>query len=192
MASCPACAALAFTLRRVDETDRLFGTPPLPKGLLNKILPSGTSARDVVNVLEESGLLGEAFPWRAVAAKEERIARLEASRAALKRLVAEFKEEAGLNRSIADAMGGVLTRDYEDTDFAQRMGDREVNDRLVQRLSDNREQVEHALSRLAEGKYGECVVCGCRIPPERLRFYPEATRCVDCQDRLDRLNQRTA
>src|SRR5256885_15374435 len=86
---------------------------------------------------------------------QERIVRLEANRAALGRLASQFQEEAGLNRSIADSMGGVLTRDYEDTDFAQVMSDREVNDRLVQLLSEDPAQVEGALSRLAEGKYGE-------------------------------------
>ena len=123
---------------------------------------------------------------------QERIVRLEANRAALVRLASPFQEEAGLNKSIAETMGGVLTRDYEDTDFAQVMSDREVNDRLVQLLSENREQVERALSRLAEGKYGECEDCGNRIPTERLRFRPEATRCVDCQGRWDRLNRRSA
>ena len=123
---------------------------------------------------------------------QERVVRLEANRAALVRLASQFQEEAGLNKSIAETMGGVLTRDYEDTDFAQVMSDREVNDRLVQLLSENREQVERALSRLAEGKYGECEDCGNRIPTERLRFRPEATRCVDCQGRWDRLNRRSA
>src|ERR1051326_6029652 len=108
---------------------------------------------------------------------KDKIVRREPNRAALQRLANQFQEEAGLNRSIADSMGGVLTRDYEDTDFAQVMSDREVNDRLVQLLSENREQVERALSRLAEGKYGECEDCGNRIPTERLRFRPGATRC---------------
>ena len=65
---------------------------------------------------------------------QERIVRLEANRAALVRLASQFQEEAGLNRSIADSMGGVLTRDYEDTDFAQVMSDREV-DRKSTRLN---------------------------------------------------------
>src|SRR5262249_24845324 len=86
---------------------------------------------------------------------QERIVRLEANRAALVRLASQFQEEAGLNKSIMETMGGVLTRDYEDTDFAQVMSDREVNDRLVQLLSENREQVERALSPLPEGKYGQ-------------------------------------
>ena len=123
---------------------------------------------------------------------QERIVRLEANRAALVRLASQFQEEAGLNRSIADSMGGVLTRDYEDTDFAQVLSDREINDTLAHLLDQNREQVERALQRLAEGKYGECEDCGASIPTERLRFRPEATRCVDCQSRWDRLNRRSA
>ena len=123
---------------------------------------------------------------------QERVIRLEANRAALVRLASQFQEEAGLNRSIAESVGGFLTRDYEDTDFAQAMSDREVNDRLVQLLSENREQVERALSRLAEGKYGECEDCSTRISTERLRFRPEATRCISCQSRWDRLNRRSA
>ncbi|HZU17162.1 MAG TPA: TraR/DksA C4-type zinc finger protein [Candidatus Dormibacteraeota bacterium] len=124
--------------------------------------------------------------------RNERIVRLEANRAELARLASRFQDEAGLNRSIAESMGGVLTRDYEDTDFAQIMSDRDVNDRLLQLLAENREQVERALSRLAEGKYGICEDCGTKIPTERLRFRPEATRCVDCQGRWDRLNRRSA
>ena len=122
----------------------------------------------------------------------ERIARLESNRAALVRLASQFEEEAGLNRPIAESVGDVITRDYEDTDFAQVLSDREINDTLVHLLAENREQVERALHRLSEGKYGQCEDCGEPIATERLRFRPEATRCVDCQTRWDRLNRRTA
>ncbi len=123
---------------------------------------------------------------------QDRIIRLEANRAALARLASQFENEAGLDRSIADSLDGVVAHDYEDTDFAQVMSDRDVNDRLLQLLTENREQVERALQRLAEGKYGVCEDCGELIPTERLRFRPEATRCVACQGRWDRLNRRSA
>jgi RNA polymerase-binding transcription factor DksA len=107
-------------------------------------------------------------------------------------LATQFQEEAGLNRPISESVGDVVTRDYEDTDFAQVLSDREINDTLVHLLDQNREQVERALERLADGKYGECEDCGATIPMERLRFRPEATRCVDCQARWDRVNRRSA
>jgi DnaK suppressor protein len=120
----------------------------------------------------------------------ERLKRLEANRAALTRLASTFELEAG--RPLAEAVGDVVTRDYEDTDFAQALSDREINDTLVQLLSENREQVERALERLADGLYGTCEDCGAEIPTERLKFRPEATRCVACQGRWDRINRRTA
>ncbi|QIG40854.1 molecular chaperone DnaK [Microbacterium sp. 4R-513] len=41
-------------------------------------------------------------------------------------------------------------------------------------------EVDAALARVADGTYGVCVDCGRRIPVERLRVRPTATRCVDC------------
>ena len=122
----------------------------------------------------------------------ERMKRLEANRAALARLATAFEEEAGLHRPLSESVGDVMTHDYEDTDFAQALSEREISDTLVHLLSENREQVERALDRLSEGKYGVCEDCGEEIPTERLKFRPEATRCVGCQGRWDRLNRRTA
>ncbi len=122
----------------------------------------------------------------------ERLARLEANRAALARLANQFEEEAGLKRPIAESVGDVITRDAEDTDFAQVLSVREISDTLVTMLGENREQVERALERLTEGKYGQCEDCDAQIAAERLKFRPEATRCVACQGRWDRLNRRSA
>lgn len=118
----------------------------------------------------------------------ERLERLEANLAELSELANSFEEDSGL----AEGVGVTITHDYEDTDFAQLLSDRDISDRLVQLLGENREQVERALERLAEGNYGVCEDCGERIVPERLRFKPEATRCVSCQARWDRVNRRTA
>jgi RNA polymerase-binding transcription factor DksA len=46
--------------------------------------------------------------------------------------------------------------------------------------------VEGALGRIAAASYGECVDCGERIAPARLKAYPAATRCIDCQSALER------
>ena len=119
-------------------------------------------------------------------------ARLEADRRRLELLAAQCGEEAGLHRPLNDVTGGVITGIPEDTDLAQALSDRETTDLLVQLLDQNREQVERALERLHEGSYGICEGCGRRIPGERLRYQPAATRCVECQSHWDRLNGRTA
>jgi RNA polymerase-binding transcription factor DksA len=118
--------------------------------------------------------------------------RLEANRAALARLATSFEQETGLHRPLAESVGDIMTHDYEDTDFAQALSDREINDTLVHLLGENREQVERALERLSAGKYGVCEDCDEPIATERLKFRPEATRCVGCQARWDRLNRRSA
>ncbi len=41
--------------------------------------------------------------------------------------------------------------------------------------------VEDALRRVAAGSYGHCVDCGEPIATARLKAYPAATRCLDCQ-----------
>jgi DnaK suppressor protein len=115
--------------------------------------------------------------------------RLEANRRQLTVLANAFEEEAGLNRPIAESVGDVITRDYEDADFAAALSDRTLSDSILHLLAENREQVEHALDRLADGKYGVCEDCGERIAAERLEFRPEATRCVDCQGRNDRMRR---
>jgi RNA polymerase-binding transcription factor DksA len=123
---------------------------------------------------------------------EEPEVQLEANRRQLEHLANAFGEEAGLHKPLADSVGGVITSIPEDVDLAQALSDRETSDILVHLLDQNRAQVERALERVREGGYGLCEDCDRRIPSERLRFQPAATRCVECQGRWDRLNGRTA
>ena len=121
---------------------------------------------------------------------DEPEAKLEASRRQLEHLVLTFDQDG--HKPLADSVGGVIASIPEDVDLAQALSDRETSDILVHLLDQNREQVERALERVKEGAYGLCEDCGHRIPSERLRYQPAATRCVDCQGRWDRLNGRTA
>ncbi|MBO0702069.1 MAG: TraR/DksA C4-type zinc finger protein [Candidatus Dormibacteraeota bacterium] len=117
---------------------------------------------------------------------QERLRALRRSRRRLHELSTTFEQEAGLSRPIAESNGDVITHDYEDTDFAALLTDRDISDRLLALLDNNRDQVEHAMQRLQQGLYGICEDCGEAIAPERLEFKPEATRCVRCQGRWDR------
>jgi len=121
---------------------------------------------------------------------EEPEAKLEASKRQLEHLVLTF--EADGHKSLADSVGSANASIPEDVDLAQALSDRDTTDILVHLLDQNREQVERALERVKEGAYGLCEDCGHRIPSERLRYQPSATRCVDCQGRWDRVNGRTA
>lgn len=116
--------------------------------------------------------------------------RLEANRRQLAQLARAFEEGAGLNRPSAEALTDGLIHQGDELDIAQALSERETSDSLIHLLGENREQVEHALERLADGKYGYCEDCSGAIPPDRLAFRPESTRCVDCQARWDRLHSR--
>ena len=41
-------------------------------------------------------------------------------------------------------------------------------------------QIEAALKRISEGKYGTCAKCGGPIDPRRLKALPTAATCVSC------------
>ena len=117
---------------------------------------------------------------------------LEATRRHLEHLAEACGEEAGLHRPLAEVVGSVITGIPEEIDLAQALSDRETSDTLVHLLDENREQVEHALERVREGGYGICESCARRIPADRLKYQPAATRCVECQGQWDRMNGRTA
>ncbi|PSH03126.1 MAG: RNA polymerase-binding protein DksA [Acidobacteria bacterium] len=90
-------------------------------------------------------------------------------------------------------------RAAQEVDSAQDVADRASNsyqkEFLFARSNNDRQfvrLVEHALSHIAEGTYGECEQCGSEINERRLEAVPWAQYCLACQERLDRgeLEQR--
>jgi DnaK suppressor protein len=58
-----------------------------------------------------------------------------------------------------------------------------VEERYAQSLSDLRQDlddVETAMSRLEEGTYGHCEVCGAALAAEQLEARPATLRCPAC------------
>jgi DnaK suppressor protein len=76
-----------------------------------------------------------------------------------------------------------LRNRMEDTDdwaAADAMAAHDIT--LVSRDLNELAEVEQALARLADARYGECVDCESAIPYARLAAYPSARRCVACQE----------
>jgi DnaK suppressor protein len=46
-------------------------------------------------------------------------------------------------------------------------------------------EVESALARIAEARYGRCAQCDTMLPIERLEVLPQATLCMPCQRSAD-------
>jgi RNA polymerase-binding transcription factor DksA len=49
-------------------------------------------------------------------------------------------------------------------------------------------EVEAAQERMREGYYGRCEDCEVEIPFERLKAYPSARRCIQDQERYEKLH----
>jgi DnaK suppressor protein len=84
-------------------------------------------------------------------------------------------------------------RAAQDTDSAQDIADRASTsyqkEFLFARSNNDRQflqMVEHALSNIAEGTYGECEHCGNPINERRLDAVPWARHCISCQEKQER------
>jgi DnaK suppressor protein len=84
-------------------------------------------------------------------------------------------------------------RAAQETDSAQDIADRASGsyekEFLFSRSNNDREfiqMVEHALSNISGGTYGECEQCGNEINERRLEAVPWARHCIGCQEKLER------
>ena len=61
-----------------------------------------------------------------------------------------------------------------------------VNSQLAEAESRELAQVEEALERIRQGRYGICEGCEQEIPLARLQAVPYAQRCINCQRESER------
>ncbi len=81
--------------------------------------------------------------------------------------------------------GELSVVDQHPADVADFTFQRELDATTEQILDREAQQVEDAMRRRERGEYGVCANCGRRIPEGRLRARPQATLCIDCQQRLE-------
>jgi DnaK suppressor protein len=74
--------------------------------------------------------------------------------------------------------------------FGKRIGDgtTEAVERIAstatsRSIAATLEEIDHALARIQEGRYGVCDSCGGTISPARLEARPEASLCIECATR---------
>lgn len=95
---------------------------------------------------------------------------------------------------IAHERGGLVSRadmaaDHFDNNFesraqirTERQTEFAMNEHETAELGD----IQAALERIEAGTYGSCTDCGITIPAARLKAYPTAKRCIDCQSQAER------
>jgi DnaK suppressor protein len=102
--------------------------------------------------------------------------KLEKFRSLLTERLEDLLLEAGVtdivkdNENLPDSID--LATEESIRDFRIRMKDRER--KLIIKI-------RRALTRMDEGDYGECVVCGEVIGERRLEIRPVTTHCIDCK-----------
>lgn len=77
-------------------------------------------------------------------------------------------------------VGGEIDLDFDD-DFADRgqvAGEQGENQVLARTLQTQLVRVERALTRIDDGSYGTCAVCGATIGEERQAALPATDRCI--------------
>jgi len=99
----------------------------------------------------------------------------------------ELQADVQSARQLRDAGNGAAAGEVADQkDQAAQVQREEVDDAGLARDLAELAQVEQALRRLDEGRYGDCVGCGEPIPLQRLMAQPAASRCAACQALAER------
>ena len=99
-------------------------------------------------------------------------------------LLAELREDAARTREHPYAEHAGPAPDSGDESVATLFADLEQSD-LTRDLDEFR-ALEAARERIQEGGYGVCIDCGSDIVYERLKAFPAALRCVQCQERHEK------
>lgn len=86
-----------------------------------------------------------------------------------------------LNERIATLEAAIADKaDYGPGEGDPRVTRWELNLALLEQLRERAGSVEHALSKIQDGQYGMCELCGQAIQPDRLEALPDTRLCIDC------------
>lgn len=99
----------------------------------------------------------------------------------VRRTALRMEVKAQLRGSGDDRVVGLRNRLDESDDWAVADSLAELDIAGLRHALLELTEVDAALARLRDGRYGLCVDCGEGIAPARLSAYPTATRCLECQ-----------
>lgn len=74
----------------------------------------------------------------------------------------------------------------DEADVAADVIDRTLLTSLGTQDANRLKQIENALERIHNGKYGYCISCGKEIPQPRLKALPYALMCINCASASER------
>ncbi len=100
-----------------------------------------------------------------------------------RRRAAAIRRVAGLEKTFAgivEAAADVATDDEHDPEGHTIAWERQQVAALLDESRAELTEIDAAVQRLADGRYGWCAVCGLGIDVERLDALPATSTCVGC------------
>ena len=77
----------------------------------------------------------------------------------------------------------IITDEVQDPgDQAAAATSEDINLSIQANEYDEYQMIDKALRAIEDGTYGNCIDCGEPIAEKRLLMYPNATRCISCQE----------
>ncbi len=99
-------------------------------------------------------------------------------------------EQDTLSRSQRDASGDLSGYTLHMADIATDSYDREFSLGLASNAQQILYEIDEALKRVKEKRFGNCLVCEKLIPKKRLRAIPYASLCIACQSKEETQRRR--
>ncbi len=85
-----------------------------------------------------------------------------------------------------------IVEEMDPKDFADVASD-DIDRKMIEALGSQEikrlKAIDAALSRINQGRYGQCMKCNKKIPQERLIAIPYAVLCIECQKGEERRNR---
>jgi DnaK suppressor protein len=95
----------------------------------------------------------------------------------------ELRKQLGMD---LNDLGGSASGSGDAADAAFSATGGELSSQLAQMEAHELSQIELALVRLKQGRYGVCDVCEKKIPVGRLNVVPYSVMCVKCQSQAEK------
>ena len=103
----------------------------------------------------------------------------------LKEVLEEKRKEALMQIWQLEKSAGQLATNPDRSDLAKRNNSQIMSTIGRSQAEERISLIEAALSRIRDDSYGKCLRCNGEIQIDRLRIYPEAKYCVDCQEKFE-------
>ncbi len=89
-------------------------------------------------------------------------------------------------KSQKESSGDLSSYSYHMADMASDSYDRELSLNIAGEEQEIVYDIDEALKRMQEGKFGHCLSCGKKIPQKRLNAVPYAKYCIQCKSKEEK------